>query len=234
MASTAISIPTDISVSEAKLPVVYESAKLALTECSRIDECKDWANKAEALASYAKQSEDKSLLTMAVRIQARAIRRCGELLKEIQPASGGDRGNGATGGRPPIAATRTQVAQEAGLSSHQQKTAIRVANVEPTHFESLVESEAPPTVTKLAEIGTKTLPKPLIELNGRRPEDFSQSTQGQGAIERFAKVAAEIDPAAIIRGASAAERLVIQQRIENIAAWLEQLQQELEDFGHER
>lgn len=66
----------------AKLPAVYERATQALAECTRIDECKDWADKAEALASYARQSKDDSLRKMADRIQARAIRRMGQLLAE--------------------------------------------------------------------------------------------------------------------------------------------------------
>jgi hypothetical protein len=51
------------------------------------DECKTWADKAAALASYAKQSEDKGLENSSKRIKARAISRCGELLKQIEPAS---------------------------------------------------------------------------------------------------------------------------------------------------
>src|SRR3990167_11344690 len=91
------------SVHNAKLPKMYEGAKEALAECSRIDECADWANKAEALASYAKQAGDESLRKTADRIQARAIRRCGELLKEIRPAKNQHEGKGRApgGGRPP-------------------------------------------------------------------------------------------------------------------------------------
>lgn len=33
--------------------MAYESAKHALEECDRVDECQSWANKAAALASYA-------------------------------------------------------------------------------------------------------------------------------------------------------------------------------------
>ena len=53
-----------------------------------------WADKAAALASYAKQSEDTTLEKAALRIRARAIRRAGELLKAIMPAKGGDRKRG--------------------------------------------------------------------------------------------------------------------------------------------
>jgi hypothetical protein len=51
------------------------AAKVAISECAHIDECKDWADKSEALASYAKQAKDDELRNMAERIQARAIRR---------------------------------------------------------------------------------------------------------------------------------------------------------------
>ena len=75
------------SISNAQLPAAYSVAKKALAECEKIDECKDWADKAAALGSYARQSKDESLFKLATRIQARAIRRCGELLKEIEAQS---------------------------------------------------------------------------------------------------------------------------------------------------
>lgn len=76
-----------VQIKDAPLPAVYERATKALAECSRIDECQSWANKAEALASCARQSKDDSLRKMADRIQARAIRRCGELLSEQEATS---------------------------------------------------------------------------------------------------------------------------------------------------
>jgi hypothetical protein len=73
----------------ARLPVTYEQACVALAECVRIDECKNWSDKAEALASYARQRDDRTLVTMAMKIAGRAMRRCGELLEEIKPAKAG-------------------------------------------------------------------------------------------------------------------------------------------------
>ena len=72
------------------LPANYERAKNALSQCVSIDECKDWSDKAAALASYAKQAKDDSLHKMALRIQGRAVRRCGELLKQVEPARGAE------------------------------------------------------------------------------------------------------------------------------------------------
>jgi len=49
----------------------------------------EWRNKAEAIASYAKQADDETLFNHATRIKARAIRRGGELLRAIEPTKGG-------------------------------------------------------------------------------------------------------------------------------------------------
>src|SRR5882757_827322 len=76
-------------IRDARLPATYEAAKQALAECFRLDECQDWADKMAALASYARQSENRELEELALRIRARAIRRCGEVLQEIEPAKPG-------------------------------------------------------------------------------------------------------------------------------------------------
>jgi hypothetical protein len=76
------------SITTARLPQTYEAARQALADCQGLDECKDWADKAAALASYAKQAEDETLMKMAARIKARAVRRAGELLQQIEPATG--------------------------------------------------------------------------------------------------------------------------------------------------
>ena len=93
-----------------------------------------------------------TLRKMADRIQARAIDRCGELLKAIEPGKPGPRSVGAS---PPI--SRAQAARDAGLSRDQRHTALRVASIPRDEFERLVESDDPPTVTELARRGT-TLP----------------------------------------------------------------------------
>jgi hypothetical protein len=85
------------SVGNTRLPKAYANAKIALQACVNLDECQTWANKAEAMASYAKQANDTEMRKMADRIQARAIKRCGALLQEIDPSKGG---------RPPSTETR--------------------------------------------------------------------------------------------------------------------------------
>jgi hypothetical protein len=157
------------------VPGAYTVAKRALAECGKIDECKDWADKAAALASYAKQSKDESLFKAAARIQARAIRRCGELLKEFEPAK--NQHDASTGDHT----GRRQAAKEAGLSKHQKDTAIRIASVPQEEFEAQVESDSPPTVTALAEQGTQK--KPLHDLKGIDPNLFKLAQLSEAQFE---------------------------------------------------
>jgi hypothetical protein len=105
------------------------------------------ADKMEALASYARQAHDETLHNYAKRIQGRAVRRTGELLKEIEPSKGRQPENVGA----PLRFTRSQAAREAGLSTDQRNTALRVASIPPAEFEAAVESDKPPTVTELAE-----------------------------------------------------------------------------------
>ena len=65
-----------------------------------------------------------------------AIRRCGEPLNEIPPASENNlRQNRQEGALPSV--TRTEAATEAGLSEHQRKQALRVAAVPGDLFEGV-------------------------------------------------------------------------------------------------
>jgi hypothetical protein len=54
--------------SEAPLPITYTEARAALERCERVDECAEWADRAGALASYARQARDRELEAMAKRI----------------------------------------------------------------------------------------------------------------------------------------------------------------------
>jgi hypothetical protein len=103
-----------------------------------------------AVASYAKQSEDERVFHYATRVKARAIRRGGKMLEEIEPAQGAR----TDLGRAP---TRSSAAEAAGVSEHQRKTMLRVANVPQEDFDRQVESDSPPTITALAEQGKKAV-----------------------------------------------------------------------------
>jgi hypothetical protein len=133
--------------SEAPLPVTYTEAKAALARCEQVDECQAWADRAGALASYARQARDRELEAMAKRIRARAVRRAGDLLQQI-PTCRGRRFDL----RPDHEAVgaRTQAARQAGLSVSQQKTAVRLAKIPVDEFERAIEAPDPPGTMRLA------------------------------------------------------------------------------------
>jgi hypothetical protein len=144
-------------IAAANLPVSYEKAKTALAECERIDECKDWADKAAALAAYAVQSQDDTLFKLARRIKDRAVRRMGELIEAIPEARGANRNISSSDATK--VSTRKEAAA-AGISTGQATRAIRVYRVPREEFERQVESDNPPTVSALAKQGKR---KPVSE-----------------------------------------------------------------------
>lgn len=171
------------AIADAPLPKVYENAQTALANCNRIDECQSWADKAAALASYARQANDDSLLGLAKRIQGRAVRRAGELLKQIPDTNRG---------RPSLEIhdgsvrnlTRTEAAAEAGLSERQKVTALRVASVDAEEFEAAIESPTPPTITEIAEAGRTR--RPITPLNGRSASQFNRALHFVALVRRYA------------------------------------------------
>ena len=149
--------------SEASLPITYTEAEAALERCERVDECAEWADRAGALASYARQARDHELEAMAKRIRARAVRRAGELLQQI-PTCRGRRFDL----RPDHDAVgaRTEAARRAGMSVSQQKTAVRLAKIPAEEFEAAVEATDPPGTMRLAGRAALRPPPLSIEPDG--------------------------------------------------------------------
>jgi hypothetical protein len=166
-------VPMEIvqAVKSASLPVVYERAKQALMECEKIDECLEWADKAAALASYARQAEDVELENLSKRIRARAYRRVGEMLKEIPSGKPGPK---SVGGLPQI--SRSQAAADAGLSRDQKVTAIRIASIPDEDFEDEIESPNPPGTVLLSRIASASKPvaEPAVLTNEHLHEVYRQ------------------------------------------------------------
>ena len=171
-----------MNVSAASLPRTYEAARVALSECSQVDECKDWADKAAALASYARQADDQELERMAQRIRARAIRRAGELAKQLMQPVGRPADN--------VDATdnisRAEIKERSGFSDRQLTTALRVANVSEEDFEEQVESPKPPTLSALAQQGIKPREN-IIDLKGRDPKEYNRALHYVADFEGAAK-----------------------------------------------
>lgn len=207
-----------------RLPTTYAVARKAIAKCWKLDEVKDWSDKAEALASYAKQANDREFYEMACRIQLRANRRMGELLQEIEASKGGLQ-TGRDGAGP---SRRTQAAEAAGVSGRRAKTVLRVAKVPKAEFEAAVESDHPPSVSKLAEMGTKKKPVPLYDLEGIDPEDFKVATKGGGAVHSFVRDVANVNPARVVKGLKPFEHPELCADAKKSISWLTRLVEALQ------
>jgi hypothetical protein len=214
-----------VDTSRAILPANYEKAKAAIAACGRIDECQDWADRAAALASYAKQATDDSMHRMATRIQLRAVRRCGELMEKI-PAHPG--GRPKTWGDDPPSFSRSQAARDAGLSRDQKQTALRVAAVPTAEFEAAVEGDDCPTVTEMAERGTvkkeRTFEEEVRKMVGDRdPKEFQAATHAQGQLRTLSEWTQTVTPEAIVRGSRPREFPIMARNLSVLRPWLERL-----------
>lgn len=210
-----MNIPSTIS---APLPKTYETAKNALAQCQAIDECKDWADKAAAMASYARQSEDLELEKMAARIRARAMRRAGEIAKQMMQSEGRPSKNVTASDN---VLPRGKIQEISGFSKRQLDTSLRVASIPEHQFTQQVESKNPPTLTELARQGTQkrdTPPDPQSWLKGRSPEVFNKALRFVALLERYAKDLAAWDIGEVLDCLTDEERRAVRNSIARIDA----------------
>ena len=170
-----------------EFPALYLAARQHLSECHRVDECKDIADKMAALAVYVKQVHDDKLENLVRRIKGRAVLRMGQILKSIKASPGARTDKPDTAGGTRLQ-TRTQAAKDAGISKRQADDAKRVATLheqDPDRAEVMLESGA--SVTKMAEAGTKKRQEPPEYLEGRDPSVFNQVLNWVGTWEHAAE-----------------------------------------------
>jgi hypothetical protein len=210
----------------ARLPATYEAAQRAIAECERVDECKTWGDKAAAIAAYARMAKNDNLRLMALRIQQRATRRMGELLKQTSSASEANlvQNHREAGSGP--SETRTQIAAAAGLSDRQRKQAIRVANVPADEFESAVDGPNPPSVSELAARGTQT--RPVAPAPQVLPADPLVAAQAQNMLREFAAFCGANDPVRIAIAPSL-DADFLRGAVETIDRWIDRFVTHLPD-----
>jgi DNA-binding IscR family transcriptional regulator len=87
---TALTVP---GARDVLLPEYYSRVVTILEDCDRLDECRAYVGKADMIKVYAKQARDKQMIALSRRINARAWRRLGELLRKLPQGRFGPTGH---------------------------------------------------------------------------------------------------------------------------------------------
>jgi N6-adenosine-specific RNA methylase IME4 len=155
----------------------YEVARRALAEAHRVDEVTVIKDKAEALRLYARQRADNALETWAAEIKLRAIRRIGELSRELEKSQPRENnGRLATSGKT----AKAKILKEAGLSTSTAHRCEQIAEIPQAEFEHYIEIKTtkrqPVSSKELTQVlGKKVRRKEKVEriLKNNRPLDAS-------------------------------------------------------------
>ena len=208
-------LPSNIEVSQAQLPQAYEHAKTALAQCASIDECVEWTDKWTALCTYARMSDDETLLKTAMRIKARAIRRTGELMLLFKsPGARTDQPLYPEGKRLDEPTTMTDAATKAGLSEKQRNTAVSAAKIPEDQFEEMVESDTPPTNDKLLKFNQF--------MQSPKPEGYKEAIALGGTLRRFAEWCDKTSPHIVANGVQEHELDKFRSYVRIVDTWLDQ------------
>lgn len=115
------------------VPVQYEAALNALSECISLDDAKVWSDKADALAAWAKIYRSDDVNRKAKMLKLHAYRRMGQLASEIRPAT--------TRNKP----GPNSVLLESGLNSAQSRAALQIARTSERTFKKVVNADEVPS-----------------------------------------------------------------------------------------
>lgn len=124
-------------IDTAQLTPMYEDAKRSLAVLARVDEVKEMYDKHAAIAHYAKQIKDNSLLYYAERVYARALARIGELIDDLSWKE------------------RQETAKTHGLSISDAAHAINIAALPKKVLERFVEQTPPMSKARLSSEGSR-------------------------------------------------------------------------------
>jgi hypothetical protein len=119
------------------MPVHYENAVRELSLCISLDDAKEWSDKADALAAWAKIYHSDEADRKAKQLKLHAFRRMGEIAGELRPMirKGIIRGTGG-----PVSLLRDN-----GLSRHKAVTARTLSLMSKGSFEGLLNSDTVPS-----------------------------------------------------------------------------------------
>lgn len=209
-------LPVEVKeqIDEAKLPVLYVEACVALEACLSIDEAKVWATKADMLAAYANMYINNEAGRQARAIKLKAFRRMGEIATEIRKTEYTPKGK---------APGAIALLIDHGLNKRQAEQATRISRISKERFQELVDSSHPPSPLKasIEGIANSTLSKSYSILAG--------DLEGAPLL-RFRSFCRKYSAKALGKELNRGEYEKVRSAVREIQEWLDELDQSFPDL----
>lgn len=137
--------------STARIPLIYKDAVKALAQCSSIDEAKFYADKADALAAWARIYIDDAAMIEAQRLKLHAYRRMALLADEIMLDWRLSKGLST--------ASVPRVLRDHGIKQSQAQVIAKVGELDKARFDAAVKQKRPPSPTTLVFVDAARQPQ---------------------------------------------------------------------------
>lgn len=204
----------------AKLPVIYEDACRGLAECRTLDEAMYYADKADALAAWAKIYKNDVAGVEAKRLKLHAYRRMSDLAEEVSPidlTKNRGKGSGRTGGKP--GPHKLLIAQ--GFSKGQAQVIRRVGATPEKQFQRLVREGA--GTNRASQFGRGFSPLSRTFLS----QAWVTATRDTNSLLHMRRWMRKHDAKELGRGIWPDEVLAAKALIVEIQEWLDEFEQHL-------
>lgn len=186
------------------VPVEYENALAQLRACRTLEESRYWADKAEALAAWAKiyhsgEAERESRL-----LKLHAYRRMGEIALELRPVT---YRKGLPKGKQQLPGPRSLLI-ESGLSKREAMAARRLATINASAFEAMLNMPRPPS--------------PTASMNCNTNSDEGRCMQSLQMLSFWCR---KLTPAHMAAYVSRGERQAWRAQLQTIVEWIDEFEQ---------
>lgn len=162
----------------------YEAARRALAECHTVDEAKDIADKAAAMAAYARQAKDPEMEQWLAEIRLRAQRRAGEISKTLEKSKGGRPNEKET--LPTTGKSKSAVLSEAGISTSAANRFEQLAEVPEEEFEAaLAEAKEAGKPVTVDDVVKNVKRKQRAKERHENLQEISQANEPLAADRRY-------------------------------------------------